>query len=77
MEEKEQQKKPYKRGNSSSGTLPQRRKNKPGQGRKLGEPTVTPGLRIKRSLWKEFMELYPGQANQMFIEFVTEMIQNK
>ena len=77
MERKECKIKPVEESNPSSGTLPLRRKNKPGQGRKLGEPTVTPGLRIKRSLWKAFVEAYPGQANQLFNEFVTNMIQNK
>lgn len=55
----------------------EKRKNKPGAGRPKGEPTITPGLRIKRSLWKSFVEAYPGQANRMFTEFVTEMIQSK
>lgn len=46
-------------------------------GRPKGEATVTPGLRINRALWQQFKNAYPRQANKMFLNFVTESLQNK
>lgn len=37
--------------------------------------SITPGLRIEKNKWKLFVEKYPREANKMFNEFVTSMLQ--
>lgn len=51
-------------------------KNKPGQGRKKGEESITPSLRCKKSDWLKLKEKYPRGINKLFNEFVTTLLHN-
>lgn len=44
-------------------------------GRPIGEPTVTPSLRCKKSDWENLKKKYPRGINKLFNEFVTALLQ--